>query len=121
MVGVMALAMLGVCAAMLALPKFAAPRRRRGTKLDPYECGVPLLDSVQKRFSVRFYLVAIFFILFDIEAVFLIPWAVVSGETGAGGFALMTAFVAVLAFALVYVWAKGGLTWEPEAGPRKAS
>ena len=101
---------------MLGFSYLLGPRRRKPGKLDPYECGMPLLDSARKTISVKFYLVAILFVLFDVEAVFLIPWAVTYAELyPVIGFVLlgeMLVFLAVLVLGLLYVWRRGGLEWE---------
>jgi NADH-quinone oxidoreductase subunit A len=88
------------------------PRRRRGAKLDPYECGVPLFQDARDRFPVRFYLMAIVFILFDIEIVFLLPWAILFRQLGAAGLLDVLVFVAVLGVGYVYIWKKGVIDWE---------
>ena len=88
------------------------PSRVKEGKLDPYECGVPLISDNRERFSVRFYLVAIMFILFDIETVFLIPWAVLHRELGVFGLVEVGIFLFVLGFGLAYLWLRGGLEWE---------
>src|SRR5512137_499949 len=88
------------------------PRRRRGVKLDPYECGVPLFQDARDRFPVRFYLMAIVFILFDIEIVFLLPWAILFRQLGSAGLADVLIFVAVLGVGYVYIWKKGVIDWE---------
>ena len=91
------------------------PRRPNPIKLSPYESGVPPVGDARLRFPVKFYLVAMLFIIFDIEVVFLYPWAVVFKELLAQGsliFAEMVVFVVVLLLGLVYVWRKGGLEWD---------
>ncbi|MDA8273273.1 MAG: NADH-quinone oxidoreductase subunit A [Deltaproteobacteria bacterium] len=81
-------------------------------KLKPYECGVEPTGDAHFRFDVKFYLVAIFFLLFDIEALFLFPWAVVFSELGLFGFIEMFMFIIILVIGLLYVWKKGALRWE---------
>ena len=103
---------IGVAAAMLALSEFLGPKLRFREKMEPFECGENQVVSPKRRFSVRFYLVAMMFIIFDIEAVFLFPWAVVFQPLGLFGFVEMMIFVFVLAVGLVYVWKKGALEWE---------
>lgn len=88
------------------------PKKPDAVKLEPYECGVPILAETRERFSVRFYLVAIMFILFDIETVFLIPWAVLYRKLGVFGLVEIGIFFAVLGFGLVYLWKRGGLEWD---------
>jgi NADH-quinone oxidoreductase subunit A len=91
---------------------FLSPTRPGVSKGETYECGVPLLAEAHERFSVRFYLVAIMFILFDIETVFLIPWAVLYQKLGVPGLFEVGIFFAVLGFGLAYLWKRGGLEWD---------
>ncbi len=88
------------------------PKKPSAVKLAPYECGMPLVGSARQRFSVKFYIVAMLFILFDIETVFLYPWAVVFKKLGMFGFAEMGVFIVILLVGYVYVWKKGALEWE---------
>ncbi|MDG2283170.1 MAG: NADH-quinone oxidoreductase subunit A [Longimicrobiales bacterium] len=88
------------------------PRRDTSQKLMPYESGMIPLGNTKARFSVKFYMVAISFIVFDLETIFLIPWAVQMRELGWSAFLAMTMFVSVLAIGLVYEWKKGGLEWD---------
>ena len=88
------------------------PRRDTPQKLMPYESGMIPLGSTKARFSVKFYMVAISFIVFDLETIFLIPWAVRMRELGWSAFVAMTMFVAGLAIGLAYEWKKGGLEWD---------
>ncbi len=81
-------------------------------KLSEYECGFPAFESPRSQFDVRFYLVAISFIIFDLEAAFLFPWAVTLDDTGITGWAGMMIFLAILAIGLAYEWKKGALDWE---------
>ena len=81
-------------------------------KLSEYECGVPAFEDSRSQFDVRFYLVAILFIIFDLEAAFLFPWAVSLAETGWMGWGAMMVFLAELALGLAYAWKKGALEWE---------
>ncbi|MBA4748131.1 MAG: NADH-quinone oxidoreductase subunit A [Sphingopyxis sp.] len=81
-------------------------------KLTEYECGFPAFEDARSQFDVRFYLVAILFIIFDLEAAFLFPWAVSLGEIGWAGWVTMMVFLAELAIGLVYAWKKGALDWE---------
>ncbi len=78
----------------------------------PYESGMIPLGDTRERFSVKFYMVAISFIVFDLETIFLVPWAVRMRELGFSAFVAMLLFVAVLSLGLVYEWKKGGLEWE---------
>ena len=88
------------------------PKKPSKIKLAPYECGMPLIGTARERFSVKFYIVAMLFILFDIEAVFLYPWAVVFKKLGMFGFVEMGVFIVILLVGYVYVWKKGALEWE---------
>jgi NADH-quinone oxidoreductase subunit A len=88
------------------------PRRSTPQKDMPYESGMIPLGDTRARFSVKFYMVAISFIVFDLETIFLIPWAVQMRELGWGPFVAMSMFVVVLAVGLLYEWKKGGLEWE---------
>ena len=81
-------------------------------KLSEYECGFPAFDDSRSQFDVRFYLVAILFIIFDLEAAFLFPWAVTLVGTGWAGWGAMMIFIAELALGLAYAWKKGALEWE---------
>jgi NADH-quinone oxidoreductase subunit A len=108
---------LGFSAAFLGLSALLGPKKSTQSKLEPYECGVPPLGDPRERFSVKFFLVAIIFILFDVEAVFLFPWAVLFRDfqrAGQGVFIFweMTAFLLILVLGLVYVWKRKALEWE---------
>ena len=81
-------------------------------KLSAYECGFEAFEDARGKFDVRFYLVAILFIIFDLEVAFLFPWAVSLGEIGLAGFASMMLFIAVLTVGFIYEWKKGALEWE---------
>jgi NADH-quinone oxidoreductase subunit A len=82
------------------------------TRTTPYECGSPLIDKEPKRISIKFYLVAMMFILFDIEAAFLYPWAVSFRALGFAGFVEMMVFIGVLVVGYVYIWRRGAFRWE---------
>ena len=88
------------------------PKKPSAVKLAPYECGMPLIGTARERFSIKFYIIAMLFILFDIEAVFLYPWAVVFKRLGMFGFMEMGVFIVILLVGYVYVWKKGALEWE---------
>ena len=92
--------------------RFVGPRNMTPVKTDTYECGVVSQGSARQRFSVKFYLVAMLFILFDIEVAFLYPWATLFRELGLFGLVEMAIFVAVLLIGLIYAWRKGALEWE---------
>jgi NADH-quinone oxidoreductase subunit A len=97
---------------MLALGRLLGPRSTSLAKEEAFECGNPPTGSAWGRFSVKFYMTAILFIVFDVEIVLLYPWAVLFRRLGWFGFAEMLVFVAILGIALVYVWRKGGLEWD---------
>jgi NADH-quinone oxidoreductase subunit A len=81
-------------------------------KLSPYECGFEAFEDARMKFDVRYYLVAILFIIFDLEIAFLIPWAVALNEIGMAGFLAMMVFLGVLVVGFIYEWKKGALEWE---------
>jgi len=87
-------------------------RTRLGRKLDPYECGIPPIGSTREPVPVKFYMVAILFILFDIEVVFLFPWAVISRQLGMFGLIEMFVFVAILLVGYFYILGRGALKWD---------
>jgi len=97
---------------MVFMGQLLGPQRPNAAKSQAFECGNPSSGSAWGRFSVKFYLTAILFIVFDVEVVFLYPWAVVFRRLGWVGFAEMMTFVAVLGLALLYVWRKGALEWD---------
>lgn len=101
-----------VAAGMLVAASVLGPKNAFREKMEPFECGENPIVSPKLRFSVRFYLVALMFIVFDIEAVFLFPWAVIFQQLGMFGFMEMMVFLIILTFGLVYVWKKGALEWE---------
>jgi len=89
-----------------------APNRPDSEKLSPYECGFEAFEDSRMKFDVRYYLVAILFIIFDLEIAFLFPWAIVLDEVGMYGFMAMVIFLAVLVVGFIYEWKKGALEWE---------
>jgi len=97
---------------LLGAGALVRPRRPSAVKAEAFECGNPPSGPARGRFSVKFYLTAILFIVFDVEVVFLYPWAVVFRPLGMFGFVEMAVFVAVLALGFVYVWRKGALEWD---------
>ena len=96
----------------LILGKILAPSNPDSEKNSPYECGFEAFEDARMKFDVRYYLVAILFILFDLEIAFLFPWAVVLQEIGLFGFIAMMVFVGILIVGFVYEWMKGALEWE---------
>ena len=105
------LSLLFVVAPIIA-SKFTGADRPYAEKLTEYECGFPAFEDSRSQFDVRFYLVAILFIVFDLEAAFLFPWAVTLDRTGWLGWGAMMVFLAELGLGLAYAWKKGALEWE---------
>jgi len=101
-----------VVAVMMALSEWLGPKRRNPVKEETFECGNIPVTPARERFSVKFYSVAILFVLFDIEIVFLFPWAVVFRTLGVTGLISMTLFIGVLLLGLVYAWKRGALQWD---------
>lgn len=98
--------------ALLIVPFVIAPSNPDPEKLSAYECGFEAFDDSRMRFDVKFYLVAILFIIFDLEVAFLFPWAVSLGEVGLFGFWSMMVFLGVLTVGFIYEWKKGALEWD---------
>jgi NADH-quinone oxidoreductase subunit A len=103
-------AVLGIALMLIAF--VLAENRPDPEKLSAYECGFPAFDDARMRFDVRFYLVALLFIIFDLEVAFLFPWSITLGEVGLYGFWSMMVFLSVLTAGFVYEWKKGALEWE---------
>ena len=103
---------LGLGVVLLSLGKLLSPNRPNPEKDSPYECGFEAFEDARMKFDVRYYLVAILFILFDLEIAFLFPWAVVLPEIGMEGFVAMMVFLAILVVGFAYEWKKGALEWE---------
>ena len=97
---------------LLIAPFIVAYQQPDPEKLSAYECGFNAFDDARMKFDVRFYLVAILFIIFDLEVSFLVPWAVAFGEIGAFGFWAVMIFLAVLTIGFIYEWRKGALEWD---------
>ncbi len=102
----------GMGVALLAVGGILGPRRPDAEKLSPYECGFEAFEDSRMKFDVRFYLVAILFIIFDLEIAFLFPWAVALDAIGMTGLIAMSVFLAVLVIGFIYEWKKGALEWE---------
>jgi NADH-quinone oxidoreductase subunit A len=100
-----------VAASLILLSALLGPRLRTRRKLDTYESGVPLIDSSRKRLSIQFFVIAMVFILFDVEIAFLYPWALVFREGGPALFLEMLLFLGVLAVGYAYIWKKGAFDW----------
>lgn len=96
----------------LVLGFILAPNKPDSEKLSPYECGFEAFEDARMKFDVRYYLVAILFILFDLEIAFLFPWAIVLEEIGLAGFVAMMVFLGILVVGFIYEWMKGALEWE---------
>jgi len=101
-----------VLATFLGLGWALSPRNRTAVKLTNFECGNEPSGSAWGRFSVKFYLTAILFIIFDVEVVFMYPWAVLFRKLGWFGFAEMAVFIGILTIGLLYVWRRGALEWD---------
>ena len=97
---------------MVVASYIVARQRPDSEKVSAYECGFEAFDDARGRFDVRFYLVAILFIIFDLEVAFLFPWAVSLGEIGLFGFWSMVVFLGILTIGFIYEWRKGALEWE---------
>jgi len=102
----------GVGVILLTVGSFVAPNRPDPEKLAPYECGFEAFEDARMQFDVRYYLIAILFILFDLEIAFLFPWAVVLPDIGVFGFWSMMIFLGILVVGFIYEWKKGALEWE---------
>ena len=103
---------LGLGTVMIVMGAMLGPRRPDSEKQSPYECGFEAFEDSRMKFDVRYYLVAILFIIFDLEIAFLFPWAVVLDEIGMFGFLAMMVFLGVLVVGFIYEWRKGALEWE---------
>lgn len=103
---------MGLSALMVAAAYLVGRQNPDKEKNSPYECGFEPFDDARRRFDVRFYLVAILFIIFDLEVAFLFPWAVSLGKIGVFGFWSMMGFLGILTIGFIYEWKKGALEWE---------
>ena len=103
---------IAIACGMVLMASILGPKREFADKMEPFECGESQLVSPHQRFSVKFYLVAVLFVLFDIEAVFFFPWAILFKQLGMFGFIEMFLFIIILGVGLLYVWRRGGLDWE---------
>ncbi len=110
------LVFLAICVAfgagVQALSSWFGPRRPSAAKDLPYECGIVPVETARRRFSVSFYVTAMLFIIFDVESIFLLPWATIVRQLKIFGIVEMGIFIATLLIGLVYVWAKGALRWD---------
>lgn len=105
------LVVVALAGAMVGLSAWVGVKRPSRGKLAPYECGIPPVGNARERFSISFYLVGMLFILFDVEAVFLYPWAVVYKGLKWFGFVEMSLYIAILLAGYIYIWKKGALDW----------
>lgn len=113
--GIYLAAILFLIATMLVLSYFLGQRHRDSATGSPFECGIVSEGSARVRLSAKFYLIAMFFVIFDLEAVFLFAWAVAARELGWTGYFEILVFVGVLVAALIYLWRIGALDWAPRA------
>jgi NADH-quinone oxidoreductase subunit A len=104
-------AVIAVVTAMLAISFFLGERHREKATNEPYESGIKSTGSAHLRFSIKFYLVALFFVIFDVESMFIFAWAIAFRELGWAGYISIVVFIGVLAAALVYLWRLGALDW----------
>lgn len=110
-----------LCAFMLGVSFFLGGRYRGRAKNDPFESGIVSVGSARMRLSAKFYLVAMFFVIFDVEALFLYAWSVSVRESGWSGFVVALVFIIDLLVGLIYIWRIGALEWAPEGRRRKSS
>ncbi len=103
---------IGIAVAMVTASYIAARQKPDSEKLSAYECGFEAFDDARSRFDVRFYLVAILFIIFDLEFALIVPFAVSFGDIGANGFWSVVIFLVILTVGFIYEWRKGALEWE---------
>lgn len=103
---------LGLGVLLTTLGRILSPNRPDKEKLSPYECGFEAFEDTRMKFDVRYYLVAILFIIFDLEIAFLFPWAVVLNKLGLYGFLSMMLFLGILVIGFIYEWKKGALEWD---------
>lgn len=102
----------GIGISLMVIGRLIGPRRPDADKLSPYECGFEAFEDTRMKFDVRYYLIAIQFIVFDLEIIFIVPWTQVFMEIGARSLVTMGLFVGMLFLGFIYVWKKGALEWE---------
>jgi NADH-quinone oxidoreductase subunit A len=100
-----------IAAGTLVVASIIRPKNPSATKLLPYECGIDPVDDARKRYTIRFYIVAILFVVFDVETIFLFPWAVQFKLLGMFGFLEMLVFLGILIVGYIWIWKKGALEW----------
>jgi NADH-quinone oxidoreductase subunit A len=100
-----------IAAGTLVVASVIRPKNPSKTKLMPYECGIDPVDDARKRYTIRFYIVAILFVVFDVETIFLFPWAVQFKALGMFGFLEMLVFLGILIVGYIWIWKKGALEW----------
>jgi NADH-quinone oxidoreductase subunit A len=110
-IGMMILTAIVMGGALLVLGRLIRPHRPNPAKNQPYESGVPDVQPPRGRYTSRFYIVAMLFVIFDIEAIFLFPWAVAFDQLGLYGYVQAVIFIGILVFGLLYEWKKGALEW----------
>ncbi len=117
--GIFLLGVIGLCAFMIGVSSLLGSKAWGRSKNDPFEAGMLPTGSARLRFSAKFYLVAMLFVIFDVEALFLFAWAVSVRESGWAGLIEATVFIAILLAGLVYLWRIGALDWAPESRRRR--
>lgn len=111
-IGLMFLVAVGFVGTTMAVTHWLGPKRKTQTKLDPFECGIESIGNARAPFSVKYFLVAILFVLFDIEVIFMYPWAVLFKELGVRGFVEMMIFIGFLLTGFFYIMKRGALKWD---------
>lgn len=111
-IGMLILAALAIPLLLMILARVIAPRKGSPAKTEPYECGLPASGDPWSQFRVQYYLYAMAFVIFDVEVLFLYPWAVVFKQAGLAGFGAMGLFLLILVLGLSYAWQKGALEWD---------
>ena len=102
----------GIGISLMVIGRLVGPRRPDAQKLSPYECGFEAFEDARMKFDVRYYLIAIQFIVFDLEIIFIVPWTLVWQDLGARALVTMGLFVGMLFLGFIYVWKKGALEWD---------
>jgi len=111
-IGVLLVIVVGLCLIISGISTVLGPKRTTHRKLEPYESGMVPIGPAVRKMPVHYYLVAVLFILFDVEVVFFLPWAVVARQLGLFALAEMGTFIFILVIGLIYAWRKGALEWE---------